>query len=331
MNVKLKIGAFALFVATVACTSSFAEAEKSALNNKGPCISCEDPIYNFGDKDESDSVKHTFILKNEGDAPLVIQRVDTSCGCTVARNSKEGEDILPGETTEIKARFNLRGRFGSQHKTIRVTSNDPEQPSYTLLLQGSVFAGIDVTPSQVYFRQLPHLATSTQTVTITSEQALTLTDAKSSNALFIPSLKKSENAENTYELSVITQPPLPLGVTKAKVTLSREQRPDVIVPVSVMAVGAIGYAPKQIKLSSKSDKPITRYVIVRPGAVKTFKILEVKPPDPQITVTTSELSSKGYRIRMENIPQTQELAGKELLIKTDIPSMPIIKIPFVRK
>jgi len=326
----MKTLSIAIFLTIITSLLTFAETEVT-VPKKGARLVCEAPIYNFGERDSSDSVRHTFLLKNEGDAPLLIEHIDTSCGCTVAKDSRKGQEIPPGETTKIKARFNLRGRFGFQQKEILVFSNDSESPSYNLLIKGNVLQEIDVSPDQVSFRHLSHLTATTKTVRLSSEKAFTCVQAKSSSKLFSVSLEKSTEEKNAYDLAVTTHPPLPFGITKAHVTISRKKGPNIIVPISVLAVGALSYAPREIKLSDKNDKSITRYIIVRSGAVKDFKILEVKMPDPQIKVSTSELSSGGFRIRMENIPQTRSLVAKTILIKTDVQSMPIIEVPFVMK
>lgn len=70
------------------------------------------------------SIKHvSFQLKNNGKQPLIIQSVNTSCGCTVAKNDKK--PIPQGETTTVILEFkpNLLGYFS---KTADVICNVPE-------------------------------------------------------------------------------------------------------------------------------------------------------------------------------------------------------------
>jgi len=88
----------------------------------GPTLKYEQEVHDFGKiKEEEGPVSFTFKLINEGDAPLVIQSVRPSCGCTTPDWSKE--PIMPGKTGYIKAVFNPHNRPGAFNKSLTVTSN----------------------------------------------------------------------------------------------------------------------------------------------------------------------------------------------------------------
>ena len=48
-----------------------------------PNIEMLETSYNFGEIQQGESVAHDFILKNTGDADLIISAAKGSCGCTV--------------------------------------------------------------------------------------------------------------------------------------------------------------------------------------------------------------------------------------------------------
>jgi hypothetical protein len=75
----------------------------------------------FGKIQEGQKLEVAFRFKNSGDKPLVIDRVQPSCGCTVAEQSKE--PIAPGGEGQIRATFNSEGRTGVNHKTLYVLAN----------------------------------------------------------------------------------------------------------------------------------------------------------------------------------------------------------------
>ncbi len=95
----------------------------------------EETEYNFGDIKEGDLAEHVFTFKNTGDAPIVIDNVRASCGCTTPEWPKE--PIMPGESSSIKAVFNSKGRPGNVYKTITITSNANETTK-VLKLRGQV-------------------------------------------------------------------------------------------------------------------------------------------------------------------------------------------------
>ncbi|MEM1122326.1 MAG: DUF1573 domain-containing protein, partial [Bacteroidota bacterium] len=77
--------------------------------------------HQFGTIQSGDKVKHKFTFKNSGDAPLVINNVDVSCGCTFP--SYPFLPIEPGKTGEIEVTFDSEGKIGRQKPTITVMTN----------------------------------------------------------------------------------------------------------------------------------------------------------------------------------------------------------------
>ncbi len=75
----------------------------------------------FGKIAEGQKLDVAFRFKNTGSKPLVITRVQPSCGCTVAE--QPNEPVAPGKESIIKAFFNSEGRVGVNHKTLFVYAN----------------------------------------------------------------------------------------------------------------------------------------------------------------------------------------------------------------
>jgi hypothetical protein len=77
--------------------------------------------HDFGTVNEGQKVTYEYKVKNTGQAPLIIQNAQPSCGCTVPNWSKE--PIPVGATGFVKAEFDTHGKQGIQNKTITVTAN----------------------------------------------------------------------------------------------------------------------------------------------------------------------------------------------------------------
>ena len=86
-----------------------------------PNIEMLETSYNFGEIQQGESVTHDFILKNTGDADLLISAAKGSCGCTVPQWPKT--PIAKGEEAAIKVTFNSAGRSGKQNKTVTLVTN----------------------------------------------------------------------------------------------------------------------------------------------------------------------------------------------------------------
>lgn len=79
--------------------------------------------HNFGTFSEDTPVqKTTFTFTNVGQAPLVLNQVVASCGCTVPNYDKK--PIAPGQKGSIEVTYNGKGMFpGHFKKSILVRSN----------------------------------------------------------------------------------------------------------------------------------------------------------------------------------------------------------------
>ena len=89
-----------------------------------------DSAKDFGKIQEGQKLEVAFRFRNTGNKPLVIERVQPSCGCTVAEQPKE--PIAPGAEGQIKASFNSEGRVGTNHKTLYVYANMKDARTHPL-------------------------------------------------------------------------------------------------------------------------------------------------------------------------------------------------------
>lgn len=86
-----------------------------------PVAEFESTDHDFGTVTEGQKVSYTYKFKNTGEAPLIIQNAQPSCGCTVPDWTKE--PIPVGGTGYVKAEFDTNGKTNIQNKTITVTAN----------------------------------------------------------------------------------------------------------------------------------------------------------------------------------------------------------------
>lgn len=90
-------------------------------------------IHDFGTIPEGPKAEFEFKFVNNGTEPIVIQKVNASCGCTTPSYSKE--PVKPGEKGAIKAVYNTQGRPTPFNKTITVVSNAGTK---VLVIKGTV-------------------------------------------------------------------------------------------------------------------------------------------------------------------------------------------------
>lgn len=86
--------------------------------------------YGTVKKSEDNGIR-VFEFTNTGDAPLVISKVNSSCGCTVPSSPKE--PIMPGKTGQIEVKYNMNP--GAINKTVTVESNAVNKEGGKILLR----------------------------------------------------------------------------------------------------------------------------------------------------------------------------------------------------
>lgn len=90
--------------------------------------------YDFGSVPHGKPVYHFFEIKNSGTAPIILNNVETSCGCTTPEWSNA--PIAPGATARIKVGFNAAAE-GAFEKFISVRYNETGQKQ--IKIKGNVW------------------------------------------------------------------------------------------------------------------------------------------------------------------------------------------------
>lgn len=80
----------------------------------------ESETINYGKINKGANGERTFVFTNIGDEPLVIKKVQSSCGCTIPK--KPEKPIMPGQKGEIKVSYDTK-RVGGFSKSITIYSN----------------------------------------------------------------------------------------------------------------------------------------------------------------------------------------------------------------
>ena len=110
----------------VACLAGYAQAKATF----------DKTVHDFGVVLWKHPATAKFQIKNDGDKPLVISNVTSSCGCTVVDWTQA--PIAPGATGEVSAIFDAKA-LGHFYREIGVYCNASFRPIY-LTLQGEVSA-----------------------------------------------------------------------------------------------------------------------------------------------------------------------------------------------
>ena len=114
-------GAILSLIFYLFATTNF-NAQENISKLKG-VMSFTSELIDYGNIAQNSNGVRVFSFTNMGNAPIVISRIKTTCGCTVPSYKKTA--ILPGETSDISIKY-ATNRIGAFSKSITVFSNAKE-------------------------------------------------------------------------------------------------------------------------------------------------------------------------------------------------------------
>ncbi|KGL63612.1 DUF1573 domain-containing protein [Polaribacter sp. Hel1_85] len=107
----------------------------------------EEETINYGKIDKGSNGERVFVFTNVGDQPLIISRIQSSCGCTVPK--KPEKPVMPGEKGEIKVSYDTK-RVGGFSKSITIFSNAKNERKI-IKIKGLVNKGISLVKEKSQF------------------------------------------------------------------------------------------------------------------------------------------------------------------------------------
>lgn len=112
----------------------------AAVDEGAPRIALETATLELGEMPNGEIATREVAVRNDGDAPLVVASVTTSCGCTTA--VLEPMTIAPGASGVLRVSFDsgahgpdLRGPLSRE---VMLGSNDPAVPEARLTLTAMI-------------------------------------------------------------------------------------------------------------------------------------------------------------------------------------------------
>ena len=129
---KNLLAAIALFVGT----ATFASAQQIQVKNT---------TVDYGNVEKGSNGERLVEFTNAGNAPLLIENAQGSCGCTVPSYPKE--PIMPGETKSISIKYDTQ-RVGPFTKNVTLKTNSLDGKDVVITIKGTVLAEAPATPAK---------------------------------------------------------------------------------------------------------------------------------------------------------------------------------------
>jgi len=139
-------------IAMLSGAATQARQVNPAAGALAPRCAITDPEQDLGVIDPADKCRHTFIIRNEGDAPLKIAKAGTSCKCTVSM--LPSQDIPPGMSGPIEIESKTEGIEGPFSHIAAFLTNDPKRPRFELRIEGEIRRYVFASPPSIYLPDL---------------------------------------------------------------------------------------------------------------------------------------------------------------------------------
>ncbi len=303
----------------------------SAPPGHRPKAVLENPLFDFGSALEGKLVNHVFKIKNAGDGYLDIRGVKTSCGCTTGTPTKT--HLGPGEESEIAVAFDTHFQKGHQVRTITALTNDPNNPSVAMTMQGVIKKQVEASPSEISFGTVRQGTEDTKEFVVNDVVGGGGFDvgplSNSNSSIKVVQQKRTDGKPGALiKVSLLKTMPVGPFDDTVKVTTNR-------VPLQVDVFGTVtgdlNIEPAQVSFGIvPRGQDVVRIIKLSNQGARAVKVLDIASSSPAVVASAEAVSAgKEYKVTVmlrRGTPDGQ-LRGT-LTIKTDDPTQATLNVPF---
>jgi hypothetical protein len=294
-------------------------------------------VYDFGSVLNAVPVAHIFKIRNAGAGTLVIGGVQTSCGCTAAKPTKN--NLAPGEESDIAVSFDTSFDKGPAMRTVTVFTNDPAAKQIVLTIKGDVKVQVEAAPAQVAFGDVKQGVDQSRQVLLNDLVAGQGTQAaknfkvqsvtNASPNIKVTAAPRTDGKAGAV-LMVALLKTMPVGAFDDTIKVATSRAP-VDITVFGTVQGDLTVKPAQVSFGVVPHHQGTlRFVrLVNVGA-RPVKVTGVTSSNVSVSATIEPVAAgKEYKITLALQPSTPDGALRgQLAITTDDPEQQTLNLPF---
>lgn len=280
----------------------------------------------FGVVEEGDSGKLTYVIHNDGTAPLVLEKGKSSCKCTVSNIAKS--TVPPGESTDIVVKWRTSSANDKFHKRFVIKTNDRDNAKLKFSVTGKVLPVIKFLPRSISANSMvvgePHELEARiyyyrdQPLQIHSWRFNNRKTAKFFELTYEPLSEEevsAQGAKSGFLCHIKIKPGLPLGDSNQELSITtnahdkRPPRINLFVQVND-AVSVFGtrvrsgwnWSKQSLTLSPSSDSSeVSEELVVQAMGQKRaeteFKVKQVVPAELKVELSDEAKEFRGKALR----------------------------------
>lgn len=308
-----------------AIATACAAVSSPSFAGPAPKIQFKEYEVNLGEMYQDEERSHVFVFTNAGDAPLVVTRTHTSCGCTAALATQG--PVPPGGSGEIKVTYNSKRAVGDQSKSVSVYTNAPDSIT-TLVVKARVKRDVSV-PASIQFGQVSRGAPSRQEADVSAEKGLDFRivkvegDAPYITAEVAPATPK-EGEGVAYKLTATLSADAPIGPVnnRLRIFTNLAKKPVIEVPVYATVTGDLKVNPSAVNFGTFKPGQAQEVVLsLEAPATHPIHVTSVRTSTTDVIALLRAIKEgRAYEVRCTVSPSKQagRITGK-LIIETSDP------------
>jgi hypothetical protein len=328
-------------------TARYAQAQTTAEDLGDGKLEFIEGAIDFGKAAFGEELKGKFDFTNTGTGMLRVDRVRSSCGCTVPELDKK--EYAPGESGTIRVTFKPKGT-GKQSKTITVVTNSREQERIVLTVSATTIDVVRTSPKLAQFGEVLRGGEKTLDIAVDSiDGEFKILDLDVEGAGGIEYIKAEVLPEDhEWKIPATSQMPhrrgirltldadAPMGrmLRKIKITTlakmegeEEQQERQISINAHASIVGDLRAAPATVRIHTvNSGDEFSGRTIVATRSGKPFEIKEViieKSTIPGMSVVYTPWSDDdghtGYELVVSGVAEDYKGVYRgHMKVKTDI-------------
>ena len=293
-----------------------------------PAIHCDEPVYDYGARSNTEDVRHTFVLRNDGDTPLVISQVRSGCGCTLAELDRY--TIPPGETANLSARLSLKGYSGPKHSSLYLHSNDPSNAVFLCRFTGTAEAELELTPTGFLFNVSPESSNLTASITLLNRtpQALHITGVDRPSSCQAITVVTNEPGKR-YTLTATSESPAGSVQNTLSLYTDHPRYPRLDIPFKLAVLRDLNVYPEVLEVKATAPEALldSRFIIIQSRDNKPFTVTQYEVVPPCVPLSLHTVKPFWVRLKVGPARFAEAMTGVVVRVHTDMPRQPLIEVP----
>jgi hypothetical protein len=261
--------------------------------------------HDFGTMDRNGHGKHTFLVRNDGDAPLTLSTGQPSCGVCIKVFNVAKEVLQPGEKTEVNIEWDVKTADAEFEQSGPLNTNDKNRQTVTLYIRGDVLDTVRLERGDIHFHDLSANESATGSINIYAFREADLSVEKHEfnnpqvrehiNVSFTPlasdEVAKEPKAKGGLKMTLEVQPGLAYGDFEDTLSITTNQNDE---PLTVRVVGNIASDVMLVGPNVTRDKMLVGLGAIPQAAGKkhTIFILVKGPHRDQTQVKIDSIEPK---------------------------------------